>query len=173
MQMIAGAAAVTKPTLYQRYVDKEALLRAVVHSRVETWSRSAADREAPRGDTLDQRLRYYGRSMLHWTRQPEILAFRELIRECHGSAPEVAREVDAIRLSRMLDQIASDIAEYGARDGLVAGNPRRLATLFYGMVSAMPALADGDPTYPEMVAEHVDQIVDILMAGAVAWTVPT
>src|SRR4051794_29835336 len=64
MKLIASAAGVTKPTLYQRYVDKEALLRAVVHARVELWSIAARGRAVDRGETLDARLRYYGRSML-------------------------------------------------------------------------------------------------------------
>jgi hypothetical protein len=42
-----------------RHADKEALMRAVMHERIETWSVRSRQRIVARGDTLDEHLRHY------------------------------------------------------------------------------------------------------------------
>lgn len=169
-QMIADEASITKPTLYQRYPDKEALLRAVVHQTVESWSTVSARRDVDRGQTLDARLRHYGRTMIYWSQQPHIRAFGRLIRECQGSAPKVAAEVDAIRTTRMLNKITSEIIKFGAADGYTIENPKLLADIFYAMIGVR-LQPENNVHFSSGDAEiFVDHVVDILMNGSAAWS---
>ncbi|TCM14227.1 TetR family transcriptional regulator [Novosphingobium sp. PhB165] len=171
MEAIARRARVTKATLYQRYADKVALLRAMMQERVETWSLMAQQREAPRGETLEGRLRYFARSALHWSENAEVKAFGNLIRECWGSARLVAEEMQAIRDNRMIDVLEQQMEEFGAKEGLVIENPRQLAAIFMGMLTAFqpkPALGGAEPS-EHMIANYADEVVDILFSGRAAW----
>jgi TetR/AcrR family transcriptional repressor of mexJK operon len=169
MDAIAAQAGVTKATLYQRHADKGALLRAVMHERIATWSLTSQQRIAWRGDTLDQRLRHYARSVLRWSADKEVQAFNDLIRGCWGSAPSVAEEMQKIRSGRMLDVLEADILELAAKERLVVARPRQLAEIFLGMLTAFSAPAADGAFDEEAIAFHADQAVDILMLGQRAW----
>lgn len=169
MDAIAQHAGVTKVTLYQRYADKVALLRAVMQDRIATWSTTSQQRIAARGDTVDQRLRYYARSVLRWSTDKEIRAFGDLIRGCWGSAPAVAEEMEALRLRRMLDVLEADILEFSGKEGLTIKQPRQLAEMFLGMLAAFsPPSAAGDAV-DDAIAAYADRTVDVLMNGRRAW----
>ncbi|MDF0542140.1 TetR/AcrR family transcriptional regulator [Sphingobium sp. H39-3-25] len=171
MDGIAERAGVTKATLYQRYADKGALLRAVMHDRIETWSNLSSQRGLIRGETIDQRLRHYARSMLHWSLDADVLAFGRLIQEAWGSAPAVAEEMHGIRLSRMLDLLESDIVTLCAREGGVPDDPRQLAEIFLGMLRAFsPPAGASSFQIEQAIARFTDRVVDILMLGRKAWT---
>ncbi len=169
MDAIALHAGVTKVTLYQRHADKEALLRAVMHERIATWSITSRERASSMGETLDQRLRHYARSTLRWSADKEIRAFADLIRGCWGSAPSVAEEMEAIRTGRMLDVLEQDFLELGAKEGMVVAQPRRLAEMFLGMLTAFMGPATGETFNEDAIASYADQAVDILMVGRRAW----
>jgi len=166
MDAIAEHAGVSKVTLYQRHADKEALMRAVLHERIATWSVISRQRIVSRGDTLDQRLRHYARSMLRWSSDKEIRAFADLVRGCWGTAPAIAEEMEAIRLGRMLAVMEADIVEFSAKEHLAVKEPRQLAEILMGMLTAFPPPAPGDE---EAIAGCADKAVDILMYGRRAW----
>ncbi|MCE7796744.1 TetR/AcrR family transcriptional regulator [Sphingobium sufflavum] len=171
MDAIASHAGVTKVTLYQRYADKVALLRAMMRERVETWSVMAQQRPAPRGDTLEDRLRYFARSMLHWSQDAEVKAFGNLIRECWGSARPVAEEVQSIRDGRMIDVLEEQMAQFRVKEGVVIENPRQLAAIFVGMLTAFPGNAadPGAVVSEQSMAGYADKVVDILFSGRAGW----
>ena len=170
MGAIAKHAGVTKMTLYLRYPDKVTLLKAVIEDRTSTWSDISDQRVVNRGDTLDQRLRHYARSLLRWSRVAEVQAFGKLIHGCWGSAQAVADEMQAIRTGRMRDLLTHDIATLGVIEGLDPRDPRQLADIFLGMLtafSAPSALAEEEAA--PLIAAFADRIVDILMSGQSAW----
>jgi len=171
MEAIADHAAVTKMTLYLRYPDKVALLRAVIEDRIQTWSDVSDQRAISRGDTLDQRLRHYARSLLRWSRVAEVQAFGKLIRGCWGSAQAVADEMQTMRTERMRNLLTQDIETLGAADGVSARNPRQLADIFLGMLTAFSVPSElTEKEAAPLIATFADKIVDILMDGRAAWT---
>jgi hypothetical protein len=124
------------------------------------------------GDTLDQRLRHYARSMLLWSRDAEVRAFGDLIRECWGSARSVAEELQTIRTARMLDVLREDLVGLGAKDGMVARDPAQLAEIFLAMLTAFSMPPDCQPAEVERrIADFADAIVDILMNGRSGWAI--
>jgi AcrR family transcriptional regulator len=175
MDAIASRAGVTKATLYQRYDDKAALLRAVMQDRIAAWSAvSDARRVVPENDTLDQRLLHYARSMTRWSADPEVRAFGELVQECWGSARHVAVEMQALRTTRMQDVLERDIREFAARDNLAVTDPGLIAAVFMGMLAALHQHLDrpGTKLTPKEIDERLAQIVAILLKGKSAWLLP-
>ncbi len=174
MDAIAQHAGVTKMTVYQRYADKVSLLRAMMHDRTTSWSVMARQRKVARGETLDQRLRHYARSMLHWSEDEEVKAFGRLIRECEGGARPVAEEMEAIRRDRMLDVLETDMKALSAKEGFVVAGSREIAAIFLGMLTAFPSrspwLDVGERD--RAMARYADKVVDILMKGRAGWQAP-
>ena len=170
MEAIAERAGVTKMTLYLRYPDKVALLRAVIEDRLRICSDISDHRVTAKGNTLDARLRHYARSLLRWSRDEEVQAFSKLIRGCWGSAQTVADEMQAMRTDRMRDLLTHDIATLGATNGMPPRDPRQIADIFLGMLTAfsVPASLAEDAVAP-LIAAFADTIVDILMNGQTAW----
>lgn len=172
MDAIASRAGVTKATLYQRYDDKAALLRAVMQDRISAWSAASDARIVARGQTLEERLLHYARSMTRWSADPEVRAFGELIRECWGSARHVAEEMQALRTTRMQKVLERDIREFSEKEGMRASNPKLLADLFLSMVGAAHSHWDEseDEWTPKMRDESLEQVVAILLRGGSAWS---
>jgi AcrR family transcriptional regulator len=170
MEAIAERARVTKVTLYLRYPDKIALLRAVMHERIVTWSQISDQRVVSKGETLDLRLRHYARSILRWSRVEEVRAFGKLIRGCWGTAQVVADEMQAIRVGRMRELLASDIVTFSADEGLSPRAPLEIADIYLGMLNAFsaPAELSEDEAAP-LIAAFADRVVDILLRGRAAW----
>lgn len=171
MDAIAKQAGVTKATLYQRYDDKAALLRAVMLERVAEWTSVSDQRVVARGTTLETRLRHYAGSITKWSRDPEVRSFGELIRECWSGARAVAEEMQNLRVRRILDVIERDIIQLGANEGVVPSDPRLVAEMFLGMVSGLHRHLEEEVQWPEegVIAFHLDHLVGIFCSGKTAW----
>jgi AcrR family transcriptional regulator len=170
MEAVAECAGVTKVTLYARYPDKVTLLRAVMHERLEAWSDISKMRDNEQGETLDQRLRRYARLILRWSRVEEVRAFGKLLQGCWGIAQAVVDEMQAMRVSRMRDLIASDIVALDACEGPRPRDPLEIADLYLGMLRSFsaPAALSEDEAAP-LIAAFSDRVVDILLHGRSAW----
>ncbi len=171
MDAIARRAGVTKVTLYQRYDDKAALLRAVMHDRIAGWTAAADERAIARGETLETRLRHYAGSMTRWSRDPEVRSFGDLVRECWGSARAVAEEMQGLQVRRMLDVIERDIVELGVKEGVRPQAPRVLAEMFLGMVGGLHRYFEETGLWSdeEALAGHLDHLVRIFTSGKSVW----
>lgn len=171
MDEIARQAGVTKATLYQRYDDKAALLRAVMQGQISDWTSISDARATARGETIEERLRHYAGSMTRWSRNPDVRAFGDLIQECWGSARPVAEEMQRLRVGRMLDVIERDIVALGGAEGLVPVSPRLLADMFLGMVSGLHRHLERLENWPDddVLAGQLDRLVGIFCSGKSAW----
>lgn len=171
MDAVAIRAGVSKATLYQRYDDKAALLRAVMHDRIMAWSAISDARVVNWGDTLEARLKHYARSLTRWRTDPEVRAIGELLRECWGSARHVAEEMQAIRTKRMKEVLERDIREFAAADGLNVADFALIAELFLGMIEALHRHMDlrYSTAAPADVERLLDNGVMIFLSGKAAW----
>jgi AcrR family transcriptional regulator len=166
MNRIAEEAGVTKATLYQRYADKQALLRAVLLDRIDAWSTDPPRDPLLRGETLANRLRYYAISILERSRNPEVRAFELLIRNCWGTAPETAEEMSLLRTAKILQVLEADLIELSALEGMAVIEPGQMARLFLAMLKAYaPENSDS-----EIAREaFADLVVGTLLLGRAAW----
>jgi AcrR family transcriptional regulator len=168
MDAVAARAGVPKSTLYKRYPDKKALLRAVVRQRLSEWALSV--REEDLGDDLETRLKHLAAAMVVRAISPELRAVYGLVASAWGGPGEAATRRDAIGYSAMLDRLAREIRDHGPKRGLRAQDPRRPAGALMAMLNGWllwDAPAEGDLEAQAVRFAHT--AVELLMKGSAAW----
>ncbi len=170
MDAIAALAGVPKSTLYKRYTDKKALVRAVIEARVSTWSAVASRKNWMLTDDLEQRLKQYCSCILVWASSPEVCAFSDLTRSAWDGADEEEHRQDVIGFGGMVDLIVQDIITFGPRVGIQPKDPRRVAgalmALLAGSLQQRSSLEPMDETAANELAATA---IDLLMHGSAAW----
>ena len=73
MEAVAIATPLSKTTLYSRFASKEILLAAVIHDRIQQWSKNASQNDIGLPDDIGERLKGHARTMAQAIRQPEVL----------------------------------------------------------------------------------------------------
>jgi AcrR family transcriptional regulator len=170
MDTVASTAGIPKSTLYKRYTDKKALLRAVMEERVSTWSAVAARRNWMLTDRLDQRLRQYASWILTWAASPEVVAFSALAVSAWSSAEEREGRLDVTGFGRMVDLIEHDIVAFGPAAGIHAKDPRGVATALMALLSGWVQLkAPPGPVDEDAAASFANIAVDLIIHGSAAW----
>lgn len=168
MDAIAARTGVPKSTLYNRYPDKKALLRAVLRERLAQWAIADAD-DGPGGD-LEARLKRYAAAMVVRAISPELRAVFSLVASAWPGADEASDRRDAIGYSAMLDRLASEIARHGPQCGIHAKDPRRPAGALMAMLNGWlmwEAPGEGDVEAEAISFAHAT--VELLLQGSAAW----
>lgn len=132
MNEIAGAARVSKGTLYARFPSKADLFRAIIDAQI---SRTGVVTRPirPRPKTLEAMLRRFAERALRFSLAPEIIALNRLI---HGEAerfPELGQAVRA-RSRAGIDHISRAISDYAAIDGIPCRDPDAAAEMFITLI---------------------------------------
>jgi AcrR family transcriptional regulator len=167
---IAARAGVPKSTLYKRFPDKKALLRAVLKERVAAWSSVASQRNWMLTDSLEQRLKLYATWMLTWSCTTEVRAFARLAASAWNDPDEIANRHDVIGYTNRVTEIEREIRELGPKEGVVAQDPRRVAVALMAMLAGW--LEQKGPSAQPSEAEAVSfahTAVDLLLNGKAAW----
>jgi TetR/AcrR family transcriptional repressor of mexJK operon len=170
MEAVAAGAGVPKSTLYKRFSDKRALLRAVLEVRRARWSEQSSRSDWDAIDDLRERLRTYAEMALGWAGSPEVRAFAALVAAA-WSLPEEASDRQAFMgFDVLLDVIERDIREYGPRLGIAPRDPCRTAELFMAFLTGLSEMrgSKGRLTDAE-VKSFSASAVDIFFRGSESW----
>lgn len=170
IEWIASAARVSKATIYVRYPNKVAILRAVLQERLRTWGEETANTDWMLGDTLERRLVHYGRVILAQSRNREVRSFLKLMRSSWGGAQDVAAEMLVFLQAPMLDQLTRDIRMFSRTNDLSPDDAQFVARLFLGMLGVIDR--EHQTTMPieqDFIDAKVRQAVAVLMLGQAAW----
>lgn len=170
MEAIARMAQVPKTTVYKRYPDKRALLRAVLETRINSWSQIAALENVHLTDDLGQRLTHYATLMLEWAMTDEVRAFARLAASADQDSGEPIDRTGILGHSGMVDLLAQEIGEYGPKIGVEAAEPRRVAMALMAMLFGWLELRSmKDPMTKSDAADQAAYFVGLLMSGRLAW----
>lgn len=171
IEAIALRAGVSKGTLYARYTNKSALLRAVYQRQSEGWLAQQQVEMGPMPEAFVDRLKHHARRIMESLGSREIQAFRQLVRRAGGADAEVVRVFLEVGYAPSIDQIAADF-ETGARQmGLSPRNTKRVAEMFMASLMGWHAIHEfrGAEATPQEAADFADQVVKVVLAGAAAW----
>lgn len=168
MEAVAAAAGVPKPTLYKRYPDKKALLRAVLREQVAAWA--PAEEELQLGDDLEARLKHHAAAMLARATTPEVAAYLALVASAWSGPEEAESRREAIGATEMVSRLIAEIREYGPRSGIHAQRPEEVALLLMSTLAGWThytgAAAAGTP---EDAVRFAHRAVELLMHGSARW----
>ncbi|MEJ5979297.1 TetR/AcrR family transcriptional regulator [Novosphingobium sp. PS1R-30] len=168
MEMIAAQAGVPKSTLYKRFPEKRALLRAVLGGQVAAWCE--IDRSHTAADDLEQRLKHLATDMLRHATKPQVQTFWTLVSTAWSGPDEAEQRHEAIGYSKMIAGLEREICELGPGSGISARNPRRVATVLMTMLCGWIEHVAPTADRPEEEARRfAHAAVDMLIRGAAAW----
>ncbi|WP_375195088.1 TetR/AcrR family transcriptional regulator [Sphingobium sp.] len=170
METIAGAAGVSKATLYARHPTKGDLFRAVVQERVEQWALMADQHELAAGRTLRERLMHHGMLIARTLPNPEVHAFQRLLISTRERFPELSLAMYEAGSRPVSDRIAQDIAEATALEGQPARDPDMIARLFLSAMTGWHLQEGAARTMTDSELEEVARrIVDLLLLARAGW----
>ncbi len=170
MEAVAVHAGVPKTTLYKRYPDKRALLRAVLQERVAAWGAVASQKKGMLTDDLGQRLKHHLTTIVEWAAAPEVRSFAALAAGAWSGPKETAHRFDVFGHNEMIDILERDILTFGPAMGIHAKNARRVATVLMAMAAGWLALrGSGTPATEQDGPSFADSAVDLLLRGSAAW----
>lgn len=168
MEAVAMRAGIPKSTLYKRFPDKRALLRAVLNERVTAWC--LAEREHDPCDDLATRLKRLAADILHHAATPEVQAFWGLVSTAWSSPEEARQRQDVIGYTKMVEGLEQEIRQFGPRSGIVARDPGKVAIALMTMLGGWIQYVAPTAAEPEEEAlRFANAAVDMLMGGTDAW----
>lgn len=170
MEAVAARAGIPKTTLYKRYADKNALLLAVLHARVEEWSRQAKQQQMVLSEQLEERLHQYTTTMLTWATTPEVRSFTRLAMAAaeRPDAPPSYREM--LGYMDMVDLIARDIRNLAPAAGIRPHAPDKVAFAIMDLIAGwLDRYTSPAPMPLEEAKTQADFIITLLFRGVAAW----
>lgn len=171
MDDVATLAAVSKPTLYRYYADKEHLYAAIVQATmddVDDVVRMVAD-ELARSEDPRAGLSKLAGKMLTALMQPDLLRLRRLVIANAERFPDVGRDWFSQGFERVLATLAAALHHYAAAGRLRVTDPLLAANHFAGLLLWIPlnramfsGSSDSDPAELERYASAA---VDAFLSG--------
>jgi TetR/AcrR family transcriptional repressor of mexJK operon len=169
MEAVAKAAGVSKQTLYDRYPNKYALLKAVVADRVAAWSDDLERDEGETSPDLRTRLKQRAHGIMSFCCSGE---FERVQRFLAGSPSmdELRRMTYEVGHQRMALAIAKEILERTTNPPIAREPALRLAEMLMGMLHGwwLAHLGVRTITRKEALA-YADHAVDVLLDGRTSW----
>jgi hypothetical protein len=121
------------------------------------------------GDTLEQRLGNFSRTMLRWVRSNEASAFKVLISATRGGAPDVARTTQEVGRLWLLNRLEHEIREYSLRDGMPAKHPRATAETLAMLLLGFMVWKQFDRITDRDIDTFANDAVELIMRGRAAF----
>lgn len=171
MDEVAALAAVSKPTLYRYFADKERLYAAIVAAttdNIDGLLRLVADELATSDDPREGLGRLAGK-FLTALMQPDLLRLRRLVIANAERFPEVGQGWFSDGFERVLETLSTAFRRYAANGRLRSDDPLMAANHFAGLVLWIPlnrAMFSGScESDPAELARYADAAVDAFLRG--------
>jgi AcrR family transcriptional regulator len=170
MENVAGAAGVSKGTLYARHPSKEALFTAIVEDRVKEWSQTASQQDHLLTDDIGKRLLHHGHTIARSITAPEVNALQRLLLSTRDRFPELSKAMYEVGYLYIVHLIAQDIAAAAERDDIPARQPEAVARMLVSAITGWHLQESGARVVPlEEMLEAVDRTVNLFMAARSSW----
>jgi TetR/AcrR family transcriptional regulator, mexJK operon transcriptional repressor len=168
IEAIAARAGVKKDTIYKRYADKRALLRAALGKRLADWSRTQG--VVFSGDTLEQRLKSYAVHLLRQATSEEGRIWIGLVHSAWQGLEGRNERHSAIGYHHAVRLIASELRDATARDQAPARNPEMVATALMAMLAGWTdAVVPSTSVSEGEIIRFAETAIDLIIYGRSAW----
>lgn len=171
MDEVAALAAVSKPTLYRYFADKERLYAAIVAAttdNIDGLLRLVAEELATADDPREGLERLAGK-FLTALMQPDLLRLRRLVIANAERFPEVGQGWFSRGFERVLETLATAFQRYAEKGRLRIEDPLMAANHFAGLVLWIPlnrAMFSGNcDSDPAELARYAQAGVDAFLRG--------
>ncbi|MDE2404730.1 MAG: TetR/AcrR family transcriptional regulator [Sphingomonadales bacterium] len=166
---IARRAGIPKTTLYKRYPDKQALLRAVIQEQIRVWSQASARPDVEIGLDLRSQLAHLLAGIFVWVNKPEVRAVNRLFAHLSDlpSGEFPGEEFSGYQLMRR--QLADAIETYGPAEGIHAQASHTVARALMDFAAGVAYRLARQPVTPEQAEQEARYIVELAIAGERAW----
>jgi TetR/AcrR family transcriptional repressor of mexJK operon len=134
MDMIAAEAGVSKQTVYNHFVSKEGLFKAIIEDLTGTLMAPLAVHDAAQS-LPEQVLRALGRDFLALMLRPSSLALYRLIVSESARFPELGGEIYAVGAGRLLAMLSDYLSRETRTGRLSTAEPDLAAEQFIGMLT--------------------------------------
>lgn len=172
IDQIAARAAVSKPTVYKHFSDKQALFTAIVTHTVDEAAEPVHAEVASLRDTGDVAadLRDLARRQLSLVMRPQLLRLRRLVIGEAGRFPELGRLFAERGPTRTMAALATAFRGLTERGLLAADDADLAAAHFNWLVMSVPlnrAMLTGDDTPPPAaeLRRYADEGVRVFLAA--------
>ncbi|HEX7857746.1 MAG TPA: TetR/AcrR family transcriptional regulator [Sphingobium sp.] len=168
IEAIAARAHVKKNTIYKRFVDKRAILQAVLIEVLQSWE--VDERPVPTDDVFTVRLKKLATRLLEGAISREVRIWSRLAEHAWPSPDELGQRRDALGYDRAVALLEDEIAKAVAEDGMAVSNPHLVAS---SLMSILTGWADtrgrsDDPPDAE-ISEFASAAVDLITLGRQSW----
>lgn len=171
MDEVAGAAQVSKPTLYRHFTDKERLYAEIIQATtddVDALMRLVSEELGDMSDPKDA-LGRLARKLIAALMQPELLRLRRLVIANAERFPEIGRTWFQQGFGRVLTILASCFERYRQRGLLTCDDPLLAAHHFTGLLLWIPinrAMFSGElASSPGDLERHAQAAVAAFLSG--------
>ncbi|TDD66213.1 TetR/AcrR family transcriptional regulator [Jiangella aurantiaca] len=172
IDQIAAEAAVSKPTVYKHFSDKQALFTEIVTRTVDEAAEPVHAEVANLRDTGDVAadLRDLARRQLSMVMRPRLLQLRRLVIGEAGRFPELGRLFAERGPARTMADLAAAFRALTERGLLAADDAELAAAHFNWLVMSVPlnrAMLTGDDTPPSAaeLRRYADEGVRVFLAA--------
>ncbi len=172
MEAIAAAAAVSKPTIYNHFADKQQLFEQVVGDLVAMITQPFYEQIVNLGDDGDlaQRLRELASLLLEGVMQPANLRLRRLVIGEAKRFPDIGRAYERQGPQRAIAAWTTAFKRLSDKGLLRRQDPALAAQHFQALVLTTPlnhAMFTGDdrPRRPAQFKSYTDSAVDVFLAA--------
>jgi len=171
MDDVAAKAAVSKPTVYKYFSDKERLFAEIVRAttgQIDDLVRLVVETMAEHAG-LEAGLTVLGRRLITALMQPQVLRLRRLVIANSERFPDVGRSWYEQGFERVLTTLATSFQSLADRKVLRMGDPLLAANHFVGLLLWIPvnkAMFTGDhQTTPDELERYAVAAVRAFLTG--------
>jgi TetR/AcrR family transcriptional repressor of mexJK operon len=177
MDEVAMSAAVSKPTVYKHFADKEQLFREIVLSTTDQAVGLVQMVTETFADSVDaeQSLRELAHLFVRKLMEPDVLRLRRLVIATADRFPDVGRTWYESGFERALEALAGSFELLAAQGALHVENPLVAANHFVGLLLWIPvnrAMFTGANTYSESEIEEFARVAVDAFLGAYGVAAP-
>jgi TetR/AcrR family transcriptional regulator, mexJK operon transcriptional repressor len=137
MDEVAATAGVSKRTVYDHFMSKEGLFGAIIRRRRDEMLQGLATEELDERDPQAALTRFAARHLGMVMSKPVLELYRVVLAEA-PRLPDPARIMFEAGLDRVAERLAAYLAGLMKRGTLRAGDPKRCAEAFVGLLAGYP-----------------------------------